>query len=534
MRIFTVIAGILYVAMGALCFVFGGYSFLGLAFPAGLLMTVAGIFIVLAFVASGKKYRLPDTVLVEGLIDMMFGFAVLNNQVSDNMLSMFFGAFTCIAGATRLSQSLDVSRYRPKDWARVMPLSAITAILGVIMMMPNVIPNATPMMLMGGAFIINGFSLLVYSMYMEKRTASQREEEAKARTAAKKAAADAKRRQRDMLRSLSHQERQEALAKIKQEKKEAKQQKREARRLELELSRTARRPAPEDTKPISKDDQEEIKRIAEQLGLDDEAVIQEAIEKAAAQAAEEPAAEEAKTEEPLAETTSQTAEAPAEEAAAEPAEEPEIETDHQIQVEETPAETIEEPAEEITRWPAWQKPVDIPSLRNSVRAQDEPEEEEPALPALAAVNLEAFENEEINIEFESPELRPVELVSETADAVDRKQIIKDLEKPVIKNDEFTDYVPLRLEDLIDEELPKINTSVDERFTQRMSFTWGMQPYDQEAIRKEEERQRLKKQQEAEEQERKEKEMVDAAAAEASKIFGDMPSLFPDDDEEESR
>ncbi|MCF0150104.1 MAG: DUF308 domain-containing protein [Firmicutes bacterium] len=537
MRISTVIAGVIYVAMGALCFIFQGYNFAGLAFPAGILMTLAGIFITIAFVASGKKFRLPDTVLVEGLIDMMFGFAVLNNQVSDSMLSLFFGAFTCIAGATRLSQSLDVSRYRPKDWARVMPLSIITAILGVIMMMPQVIPKAAPMTMIGGAFIINGFSLLVYSMYMEKRTASQRAEEARQRVMMKKEAANEKRRQRDMLRSLSKQEREEALAKIKQEKKEAKQQKREARRLELELSRAARRPAPDDTIPISKDEEEEIKRIADKLGLEDQAVIQDAINKAAS-AAETAAEANVQSEEDIPslpdESESETRAAAGEPETQAPLQEPAAEAEAALDAGEEEAPALPQaPAEELLRRPGRQKTLDIPSLRSTVGPTAALEEkEDPALPKLAAVNLEAFESEQITVEFESPQLRPVELVSETVDAVDRRQIIKDLEKPVEQKDDFTDYVPLRLEDLIDEELPKINTSVDDRFTQRMSFTWGVQPYDQEAIRKEEERQRLKKQKEQQEQQRKEQEAFQASAADPDLIFSDSEELFPKESPEE--
>ncbi len=426
MRILTVISGIIYVVTGALCFVFISYSFASLAFPAGLLLVLAGLCTAGAFVASGKRYRLPDTVLVEGLVDIMFGFAVLNNQVSDAMLSMFFGSFTCIAGATRLTQAIDVSRYRPADWARVMPLSIVTAILGVIMMMPR-LSLATPTMIMVGAsFIINGFSMLVYSMYMEKRTATQKEEEARARTMAKKADQEAKKEQRDRLRRLSKSERDKAVAEIKKEKKEAKQARKEARQLEIELARASRRTQPDDTKSITKDEAEEIKRIADKLGFSDENVIQAAVEK------------------------------------------------------KLPAK------EEAAKWPSWQKPVDIPSLRSAVLIDDDPEEEAaPVLPELAAVNLDELEKSEIDVGFESPSLREVELVSENAGAVDRKSIIEDLEKPLEKKDDFSDYVPLKLEELIGEELPKTRAQEDdERFTRRMSFTWGAEPYSAEELEKE--------------------------------------------------
>ncbi len=426
MRILTVIAGIIYVVTGALCFVFISYSFASLAFPAGALMVLAGACIAGAYIASGKKNRLTDTVLVEGLVDMMFGFAVLNNQVSDAMLSMFFGSFTCIAGATRLSQALDVSRYRPSDWARVMPLSIITAIMGVVMMMPR-LGLATPTMIMvGAAFIVNGFSMLVYSMYMEKRTATQKEEEARARTMAKKADAENKKRQRNRLRRLTKEERDLNLAEMKKEKKEAKQARLEAERLERELSRVSRKPQPGDTRPISGDEAEEIRRIADKLGFSEEAVIKAAVAKSTEQAAEP------------------------------------------------------------GKWPSWQKPTAIPSLRSAVGAEGEEEEEtEPEVPAsLAAVKLEELENAEPDMGFESPDLPEVELMSEKESPVDRASIISDLEKPVKDEADFSDYVPLKLEDLVDEELPKprLSDPDEERFTRRMSFTWGKDPYSKEELK----------------------------------------------------
>ena len=84
---------------GAFCFVFNTNAFSDLAFVMGLAMLASGVLCVLAFLVSGKSRRLPDTLLVESIVNMLFGFAVLNNQVPDNMIAVFFGAWLAVAGA---------------------------------------------------------------------------------------------------------------------------------------------------------------------------------------------------------------------------------------------------------------------------------------------------------------------------------------------------------------------------------------------------------------------------------------------------
>ena len=242
MRILTVIAGILICATGVFCFAVYINPFSDVAFLVGVVMILAGIMQTISYLISGRgEKRLTDTALVEGLVTLMYGFAVLNDQVTDNILTMFFGTWLTLCGITRISQSLYISRFNRKDWAKVMPLGIVAAMLGVIMMMPRLLNTVMPLMLLGGAFVINGFSILVYAMFMRRRDAdkSQAELDARQRAEARKALKKAEREQREKLRSMTKKEREEARAKMEADRKLLE----ETQKQELEARKKARREA---------------------------------------------------------------------------------------------------------------------------------------------------------------------------------------------------------------------------------------------------------------------------------------------------
>ncbi len=279
MRILTVIAGILICATGVFCFAVYINPFSDVAFLVGVVMILAGIMQTVSYLISGRgEKRLTDTALVEGLVTLMYGFAVINDQVTDNILTMFFGTWLTLCGITRISQSLYISRFNRKDWAKVMPLGIVAAVLGVIMMMPRLMNTVMPLMLLGGAFVINGFSILVYAMFMRRRDAdkSKAELDARQRAEARKALKKAEREQREKLRSMSRKEREEARAKMEADRKLLE----ETQRQELEARKKARREAVQQNSTIhlSKEEVEEIKQAAPKEQLDADVVAAAALE----------------------------------------------------------------------------------------------------------------------------------------------------------------------------------------------------------------------------------------------------------------
>ena len=423
MRILTTIAGIIICATGAFCFAVYTSPFSDVAFVVGVVMVLSGIMHSVAYLVSGRgRNRLTDTALVEGLVTFFYGFAVLNNQVTDEVLTLFFGTWLTICGVTRISQSFYVSRFNPRDWAKIMPLGMVATMFGVIMMMPSLLSAVMPLMLVGGAFIVDGFSILIYAMYMRRRDADRgkAELEARQRAEAKKQLQKTKREQRDKLRSLSRQEREEAQEKLladqrayENAKKEEKLAKRRARK------EAAMGPLPP-TIQLSKEEVEEIKAgaPAEQLAED---------AKNAAKAAGS--------------------------------------TD--------PSENVIAKAAELEA--ASKVSFKIPDIIPSIRLDDKPASKKKKTDAaepvkIAAVNLEEIEQPK-EVTFEKVELPEVKLASRE-EKVSRDDVLSRISSVSAPKADNVDYTPIDLGDLVPESGEKPAAGDDsERFTQVLSFNW---------------------------------------------------------------
>ena len=459
MRILIVISGMLLAIAGAFTFAFYSNAFMGLAFILGLVMLISGLCILGSYIISGKVGRLPDTVLVEGMVTTLFGFAVLNNEVMDAMVTLFFGTWMTLSGVTRVSQSFAVSRYRPKDWAKIMPLALAGTILGVIMLMPSLTTYMNPMFLVGAAFIVNGLSQLVYSMYMRKHELTDREIEAQERAEARKTAKEAERKQRNANRSTSWHEREEQREEQRRLEKRRLAEQRAAKMQELQERRAARRPASEATMEFTPEEVEEIRTLAEEP---------------AAAPVTEPApvelspAESFEDELPVTEVLRPKT-APAEEV---PADVPDEQT-----------LPVEEEILEKAKAPAWTRPENIPSLRarkleeEAAAAEAEPApapEIEDPLAKRAAVNIEKIEEGLETVEFEPVELPEPELEASGGEAEERKEILQDLEKEVKRDDPFKPFQALKLEDLFGEDyvpLREKDPKEATRFTQSLNLDW---------------------------------------------------------------
>ena len=258
MRILTVMSGVVLSATGAWCLAYYRSAFSSIAFVLGLAMIISASFLLAAYLFSGKK-RLPETILVEGIVTLIFGFVTLNNEVTDTVLSLFFGAWLAVAGTIRFSQSLAVSRFDAKNWPKVLPMGVISAIVGFIMLMRSLVSSSNQLALVGAAFILNGVSQLVYAMYMVRHEKHPQAEQAKERVEAKQAAAEAKRAERDQLRSLGRKEREAKKKELRELKKaEALEKKREAARQKIK-EREERESLLEPTIQLS---EEETRQIA--------------------------------------------------------------------------------------------------------------------------------------------------------------------------------------------------------------------------------------------------------------------------------
>ena len=447
MRAFTVISGILICGTGAFCYAVYTNPFANVAFLVGVVMALSGICNIISYLVSGRgENRLTDTALVEGLVTLLYGFAVLNNQVTDAMLTMFFGTWLTLCGATRISQSFYVSRFNPKDWSKIMPLACVTTMLGIVLMMPALVITVMPLMIIGGAFITDGLSLLVYSMYMKRNTGdyAKGEIEAKERADARKAAEDMRREQRNQMRKLSKKERELAKEEIRRKELAAEKARKEARQAERDARKDALR-APEDRTIRLKD--EEVAAInAAAAAAEADALL------AAVEEAEAPDAVSLLQSDLLDAAKSGSEEA--------------LKTAVSTQVEEI--QMLEAASK-----PVWRSPTDIPSLRTAPQTEEvhmHEKSDDIVMPKLTAVNLADLENPVLK--FDKIELPSFKLDSEGFDAIDRDSILQEIVSTKLPETLVTDYTPINLDELAAEPMEKpYDPKEATRFTQTLNFGW---------------------------------------------------------------
>ena len=450
MRILTAIAGILICATGAFSFAVYNNPFQDIAFVVGVVMMIAGVLHTVAYLVSGRgASRLTDTALVEGLVTFFYGFAVLNNQVTEQSLTMFFGTWLTICGVTRISQSFYVSRFNPRDWAKIMPLALVAAMLGVVMMMPSLLSAVMPLMLVGGAFLVDGLSILVYAMFMRRKDAEKGRAEAEAhqRAEAKKQLQRTKREQRNKLRSLNKQEREAAQAKLladqrayEEAKKQEKLAKRQARKAAVEVQ--------SDTIPMTKEEVAQVVKGAPAEQLAEDARVLAEAKAAAEETAKAEAAKEAEPEKPFSEG----------EKAVEGLAQSVLELDAASRV-------------------SFKAPEEIPviSMDDIVKEKKAEKDAAEAEQKLGAVNLEEVENGK-RVEFEKVELPQPELASASAKNINRDDVLQQIDSAALPKLDVVDYTPIDFGDPAPEAPEKAVSAEDaekeaKRFTQVLNFEW---------------------------------------------------------------
>lgn len=428
MRILTILSGILLAAGGGFCYYFSTNPFSTLAFVLGAIMVVSGGFILLTYLLGLRNpIKLPETVFVEGLVTLLFGFAVLNNQISEPMLTIFFGTWLTLAGATRLSQSFSISRHNPKDWAKIIPFAIISIAGGVVLLMQNLVEAYNPVALVGTAFLVNALSQLLYALYMRPHTPRKRELAAKARAEAKENAEIQKRIEKDELRKMSKEERlaMEEKQKAEREAELAALREADARALAEAEANPAGKPATSDTISLSPEEVDEIRQQTDDA-------YEEELAKANENGTEDPADE-----------------------------------------------------KEAEVRPVWHRPTDIPSLRGEIIEDENPdpaaeqESEEPKIAVVSAVNLEELEGEK-EVTFEKIDLPEPEYMAKGGEAAKRQEFLEELDRAEKARVQDGTFTAISLEELAGEKVEKSVTdeeknAVEERLTAEFSFHWPSNP-----------------------------------------------------------
>ncbi len=459
MRVLTAISGLILTAAGAFCFAFYKNGYAACAFVLGAGLLVQGIFNIISYGIGFRRSLLPDTVLAEGIFSGALGVAVLGNMVQESVIVILFGCWLLLCGASRFSESLAVSKVNPGSWFAVLPLGLVNTLAGFVMIIPGILTDINTLQLIGTVFILNGISILIYSVYMVKRSPSARAEAVRERAEAKKAAAEEKRKARDELRSLSEAEREARLAEARAEKQRLADERKAQRTKAREELRDKRRPASEHTMEFTEEETAEIIEAAE-------SPEETPVPQTAASLSETEALKKLTQEEALKEFDA---------------------FDHGKDADDEPQkEHLRKRGEDYKQvnLRTWVRPTNIPVIERSGSGKDllSPEEQIEMISAKREiVKLAEIENEKPKIEFPKVVLPEPELKASGGEGENRQAYLLELEeqKPEEKKTEgLSKLTPLTLEDLFADESFHIKplsdrkaVETDLKLTQTFTFDW---------------------------------------------------------------
>lgn len=162
MRLFKIIAGVILILTGVLCFANPGATFLSMAFILGCSMLISGASGIFAYIKINGKKQLNNLILVEGLLTVILGCLVLSNQLTtDTMVPVFFGMWVMISGILRVVASLEIKKSGTNVYRWFLAPGMISIFAGIYAFLNPVLAGLLVVMLVGIFFVIQGVNVLI-------------------------------------------------------------------------------------------------------------------------------------------------------------------------------------------------------------------------------------------------------------------------------------------------------------------------------------------------------------------------------------
>lgn len=151
-KVESIIAGILAIVVGILFVVLPESSYQVLCTVAGVLLIVGGIVTIICFIAYGGLFA--GHLLILGISLFLSGiFCLVYPEIVRGILTIVFGIYIIVDGATSVVDSVYCARARISGWFILLLLSLVTICLGTIVMFGDF---DTIMIFAGCSLIIDG------------------------------------------------------------------------------------------------------------------------------------------------------------------------------------------------------------------------------------------------------------------------------------------------------------------------------------------------------------------------------------------
>ncbi len=162
MRVFKIAAGVILILTGVFCFANPGATFLSVAFLLGLAMLLSGLSGTMAYLWLSRKGESSNSLMIEGLTNIILGGLVLSNQIlADAAIPVFFGVWVIFTGVIRIVEGYSNRSSGKMKLIWYLALGALGVAAGLYSFYNTVLLALSPIMLAGVLFVVQGFSVLL-------------------------------------------------------------------------------------------------------------------------------------------------------------------------------------------------------------------------------------------------------------------------------------------------------------------------------------------------------------------------------------
>lgn len=167
MRIIKIIAGLVLIITGVLCFAYPGATFIYIAFLLGCAMLFSGVSGILVYIVINLKKESSGLILAEGLLSIILGTLVLLNQLAtDAVVPLVFGMWVMFSGILRVVVSLEMKHAGIHIWKWILAQGMISILAGTYAFVNTILLGVSVLLIVGIFFVIQGVNILTTGINM--------------------------------------------------------------------------------------------------------------------------------------------------------------------------------------------------------------------------------------------------------------------------------------------------------------------------------------------------------------------------------
>ncbi|MDL2218859.1 DUF308 domain-containing protein [Ruminococcaceae bacterium OttesenSCG-928-O06] len=174
MKIFTIFMGVLLVIVGFVCFFTPGATLLSIGWLVGLMLLIAGVSLIIDYVALHKLGLVTGFDLLLGILTTAMGVLLLVNQparlFTDVVAIYMLGVWMVASGVIRLVGAVRARKVPGSGWGWFLVLGILMIGLGIYSFLHPAVSALALAWLLGFYIILEGVDLVAFGASLRKVT----------------------------------------------------------------------------------------------------------------------------------------------------------------------------------------------------------------------------------------------------------------------------------------------------------------------------------------------------------------------------